>query len=143
MSSFNKLSVKGLKSLIAHYKKEHMPLVRYSNMKKHELVSLLESKFTLRDGKMYLKKVTSTPTTPVTSKKPVAKKPVTSSMGDEMNAHMHHVRTADQDTLNAAIKRIENNKKASQEVATTAPKKVKKRIVPTPVTSQKPSSKES
>ena len=52
--SFNKLSVKSLKHLISTFKKEHN-LANYSKLKKKELVALLEQKFTLKDGQMFLK----------------------------------------------------------------------------------------
>jgi len=58
--SFNKLSVKSLKHLISTFKKEHN-LANYSKLKKKELVALLEQKFTLKDGQMFLKNNTAPP----------------------------------------------------------------------------------
>ncbi len=92
--SFNKLSVKGLKLLIAKYKKEHMPLVRYSKMKKPELVALLESKFYIKEGKMYLKQNVSTKTV------------------NSDNHPMQFTGTVGQKTFQDAIKRIEMQSRA-------------------------------
>ena len=51
---FEKMKVKELKAIIAKYKKEHV-LSNYSKLKKKQLVEILNSKFDLKDGKIYLK----------------------------------------------------------------------------------------
>ena len=53
---FEKMKVKELKAIIAKYKKEHV-LSNYSKLKKKQLVEILNSKFDLKDGKIYLKSV--------------------------------------------------------------------------------------
>ena len=115
MSSFKKLSVKELKSIIATYRKEHLPLVRYSKLKKNELITVLESKFTLKDGNLYLKSQ-SPAVAPVQKAKkritptPVAPTPKPSDLRIQMNADMNKVRTDDQEKFNAIVRKLDSNK---------------------------------
>jgi len=52
--SFESLTVKKLKALISVYKKEHS-IVNYSKLKKKDLLSVLNLKFSLLDNKLILK----------------------------------------------------------------------------------------
>jgi hypothetical protein len=51
---FDHLKVKELKALIKQCR-SHAMIKKYSHMKKDQLIELLESKFTLKDGNLYLK----------------------------------------------------------------------------------------
>ena len=64
---FNHLKVKELKAIIKEYKK-HAMIEKYSHLKKADLIKLMETRFILKDDKLYLKPQTATTTAP-----PVAK----------------------------------------------------------------------
>ena len=76
MSSFNELKVKDLRRIIVEYKKR-VGITKYSKLRKAQLVELLESKFKLHNGSLFLRHANTAPTS-VTAPPPArAKKRIT------------------------------------------------------------------
>ena len=60
MSSFNELKVKDLRRIIIEYKKK-VSITKYSKLRKAQLVELLESRFKLHNGSLYLRQADTAP----------------------------------------------------------------------------------
>jgi len=70
--NFDTMKVKDLKRIITAYKKEAM-IQNYCKLKKKQLIELLQSKFDLKDGKLYLKQsIPSEQSKPKPKKKRIA-----------------------------------------------------------------------
>jgi hypothetical protein len=110
---FTKLTVKELKKIISTFKKQHN-LANYSHLKKKDLIHMLEAKYILKDGKLYLKPIATPIIAPtIVEKTNIAPIPVTSNINDQLkNIPNKNIGTKGQQHMEKTVNKMENKAKA-------------------------------